>query len=545
MRLVAAIVLVACLGGVVCRAPQAQAEETTPFVGLTPLDPLSADDRDPARLERLADIGRVLVSTTPIAWGIIQPARPGAAGAGYRWKSLDDAVLVWQLTGFDPVLVLSPSSPWACVPREKTSWVQAVRKALPPAEADAALRGVDGAPPPLAALWSRWERFVRDVVERYDGDGTKDMPGLRRPVRHIQVLGGIDPVWWLGDADQLLRLLHHAAEGIRAASTTCRLLAPSVDLRATGHAPFPDEREWNYRIGLITPGSAKPLARQHLLRHFAILKRLLGMPRLFDILCQRGSAHVADDVANLTFLRRTLNEAGGDGKGLWLVDNPSRKLGRGLAVGIVEPKREERQLRQTWLTAARRPTHPQHGRAQDWLRRGQAYDLVRGLCRARAAGADAVLCYAPGDRLPTSARQATAGQGQGLLRRRAGQQPGATLERTPSWWALRQASRLLQGQTGALETRIGAPGQSVIFQLARKGPRPWVAVLLLDARLSWAGTPGAPLPLQDVLVTLPSGAYRLEWIQTGPAKPRFQEVVSDGSLTVALGPEPVYIIPKR
>ena len=99
------------------------------------------------------------------------------------------------------------------------------------------------------------------------------------------------------------------------------------------------------------------------------------------------------------------------------------------------------------------------------------------------------------------------------------------------------------GHRGAVETPIGAPGKSIIFRFDREGPRPWVAVLMLDPRLSWAGAPGEAMPLRNVLVKLPSGTYTLEWIRTGPDKPRTRDVVSDGSITV--GPEPVYLIPKR
>jgi hypothetical protein len=31
---------------------------------------------------------------------------------------------------------------------------------------------------------SKWQIFVREMVERYDGDGHKDMPGLTKPVKH-------------------------------------------------------------------------------------------------------------------------------------------------------------------------------------------------------------------------------------------------------------------------------------------------------------------------------------------------------------------------
>ena len=120
----------------------------------------------------------------------------------------------------------------------------------------------------------------------------------------------------------------------------------------------------------------------------------------------------------------------------------------------------------------------------------------------------------------------------------------AGLRPTASWYALVQACTHLRGHRGAGETPIGAPGASVIFQLEEPTPRPWAAVLLLDPRLSWAGEPGVPLPLRDVLVTLPRGTYTLEWIRTGPEAPRRREVVSDGSITVQLGPEPVYVLPQ-
>ena len=321
------------------------------------------------------------------------------------------------------------------------------------------------------------------------------------------------------------------------------MLGPVVDLRATGHAPHPDAREWAYRIGQATPARTRPFARMEVERHFALAARLLDMPRLFDVFCHAGSAHAADDVANLRFVRRMLDAAGGGPRGVWLVGGPTHKLGDAQAPGAVMPKLEERRLRQRWESAARQPRHPDHAVADAWLRRGEAYDLVRTLGRARAAGADAVLAWSAFDgRAPDPARFADR---RGLLRARTDEAGDRSWERTPSWWALQQALQHLGDHRTAGESPIGAPGWSVIFHSEREFERPWVAVLMLDARLSWAGDPGHELPLQDVLVTLPSGAYTLEWIRTGPEAPRTLEVVSDGSITVRLGPEPVYVLPKR
>ncbi len=520
------------------------AQADGPFVGVGPFDPDAARDRDVGRLARFDGLGRAYAATMPVAWGALEPSRGGTGAPTYRWKALDEAVLVWQLAGLDPVLVLSPRSPWAGVAREQSAWHASVRKVLPKADCRGALRGATGATPPAAANWGRWQRFVRDVVERYDGDGARDMPGLRRAVRHVQILDGLDPTRWLGGDEALLRLLHHAVEGARTASADCRILSPTLDLRATGHAPFPDEREWTFRIDRITPSSAQPLPRLETIRHFRQARRLLGMPRLYDILCHAGSEHLGDDVANLTFLRRSLDRAGAGSKGLWLVDNPMRKLGAARDPGVVAPKRDELRLRRRWLPPALNPKHAQHGRALAWLRRGQAYDLVRTLGRARASGADGILFLSPWDSLPPTHPRHATGARMGLLAD-VGAGAQRTLRRTPAWYALAQANRLLAGHRAAVETPIGAPGQSVIFQFDRDETRPWVALLLLDPRLSWAGEPGQALPLRDVLITVPRGTYVVESIQTSEREPRRTEVESDGALTLQLGPEPVYLIPKR
>ncbi len=69
---------------------------------------------------------------------------------------------------------------------------------------------------------------------------------------------------------------------------------------------------------------------------------------------------------------------------------------------------------------------------------------------------------------------------------------------------------------------------------------------MLDARLSWAGEPGLPLPEKEVLVPLPNGLYEIEPCRTGRAEPRRRTVeVKGGMLTLTLTPAPVYLIPKR
>jgi len=516
-----------------------------PFAGIGPLEVGRAADLDAARLERLAGMGRALLHAAPLAWGDVEPAAPRAGTPHYTWQALDDAVLYWQLSGFDPVLVLNPRSPWAAAKRAGSGWLASIGTSLSGADADAALRTATGAAALRKDTWPLWERFVRELVERYDGDGKADLPGLRRPVRYIQVLSrAVRPDVWIGNDDEYLRLLHHAGLGAKAASSECRVLATGIDLMGTGYEPHPDEREWAYRIDQRVPKDAR-LARLLLARRFSLIRRLLEAPQLYDVLPQLGSDNLVDDVANLRFLRRSLDENRGSDVSVWLVDNPPRKLGPAQSPGDVAPKNDERRARRRWLPVARNPAHSEHAQALAWMRRGQAFDVVRSLARSRAAGADAVLFLAPADELPAHWPHRTAREGLGFLDR--ARRGGAnTHERTASWYALRQALRLLGGHRSAGETALGAPGRSVVFHFERKQERPWVVVLLLDARLSWAGQPGAALPQRDVLIALPDGDYVLESCRLGAEEPvRKTVTVTGGSLVVTLTPAPLYVLPKR
>ncbi|MDF1701274.1 MAG: hypothetical protein P1V36_08975, partial [Planctomycetota bacterium] len=122
MRVLAVLLACACLA-----APAADAEDGA-FVGVMPLDAAQAQNRDAARMARFEPLEGVLVASAPIAWGRIEPDAKAAGGSPYRWKQLDEAVLVWQLTGLAPVLVLSPESAWGSVAKDKSAWALQVRK---------------------------------------------------------------------------------------------------------------------------------------------------------------------------------------------------------------------------------------------------------------------------------------------------------------------------------------------------------------------------------------------------------------------------------
>ena len=361
-----------------------------PWVGILGLDPLREADRRAAHAEALSGMGHVGALTEPVPWDALEPAPPVQGTRHYEWEALDGAFLTWQLAGLEPVLCLSSRSHWASARPEASAWIQVVSRVAGEGGRAIALREFRGATPPRSDQWGAWGRFVREVVERYDGDGVKDMPGLLRPLRAIQILDRADaPASWLGSNLQYLRLLHAGGTAAKEAHPDVRVVAASVDVGGVGYAPDPDRRAWQERVEAASP-RAPQTAVLAARRAQDLLEHLVDLPRTYDVLPQRGAGHIDDDVSNLRFLRRRLAEAGAQDVALWLVGGPTAKTGTPQTPTGRRPSMEERNVRQLWRSAARSTRHLQHGAASVWLQRGEAFDLVRTVLRARAAGADAI-----------------------------------------------------------------------------------------------------------------------------------------------------------
>ena len=136
-----------------------------------------------------AGIGTVRISAS---WARIEPRR-----GQFDFGGLDDRIRALQDLGIAPFVTFESTADWAT---------------------DPATRGVKNARPRDPADWSR---FVRAVVDRYDGDGSADMPGLSAPVTYYQAAnewisdtnrsGG----WASGTADLIdyVRVAHDAVKG--------------------------------------------------------------------------------------------------------------------------------------------------------------------------------------------------------------------------------------------------------------------------------------------------------------------------------------------
>ncbi|MFG0330440.1 MAG: hypothetical protein ACF8PN_11135 [Phycisphaerales bacterium] len=72
---------------------------------------------------------------------------------------------------------------------------------------------------------NQWLRYVSAMVERYDGDGQKDMPGLRVPIKYWQ----IENEWlhqWKDTDESFQEFFRRTAETIREADPEAKIIGP-------------------------------------------------------------------------------------------------------------------------------------------------------------------------------------------------------------------------------------------------------------------------------------------------------------------------------
>ena len=153
----------------------------------------------------------VAVRNTGARWvRLVSSNHPFTAQANFAgFEAMDQWVMAVHEEGLDAVVVLSPWSGTATA-------------------LETPVYRVDD-----EASWSAW---VASVVERYDGDGVDDMPGLLRPIRHWEVDNepdlknslaprgaDMDPTVFC-TVEQYLHVLHLSARAIREADPEAQVL---------------------------------------------------------------------------------------------------------------------------------------------------------------------------------------------------------------------------------------------------------------------------------------------------------------------------------
>lgn len=154
-------------------------------------------------------------------WQFIEPVKPrkvrGKSVHRYRWQLSDKMVKEFQAHGFGLQIILRAKSRWA-------------GRKLTNRGLDVAGGGIATTLPKEAHMGD-YADFVRAVVERYDGDGKADMPGLRFAILHYEFESEAQhAAAWQGTVQEYLRLLRTARKAARQANPRVKIILAGFDV---------------------------------------------------------------------------------------------------------------------------------------------------------------------------------------------------------------------------------------------------------------------------------------------------------------------------
>lgn len=177
----------------------------------------------------MADAG-VGIARLAVTWNLIEPSR-----GRFNWSGLDERVGTLLRLGIEPFLTFESKSDWGTLPETR-----AVK---------------NGAPIDLGD----WREFVGRVVERYDGDGEDDMPGLTGRVRYYQTANEWESPenpsgGWIGSGEALIAFIDATHDAVKAADPLAVHVLGGVAsfnmdvlLVALDRADFPVQQRWSER----------------------------------------------------------------------------------------------------------------------------------------------------------------------------------------------------------------------------------------------------------------------------------------------------------
>jgi len=132
----------------------------------------------------------------------------------FDWIRPDKSISANEEIGTTTLPWLVSSSPWAQTERLRDLNKQAADRGSP----SGSYQNLE-LPPDLDS----YRRWVTTVVERYDGDGVDDMPGLKEGIHAWQIEN--EWTWrWSGTPEELLELHRVASEAVRAADPAAKIV---------------------------------------------------------------------------------------------------------------------------------------------------------------------------------------------------------------------------------------------------------------------------------------------------------------------------------
>jgi len=471
----------------------------------------------PSLAEEFRDSGASSAKPWPAdgKWKLYQ----SGPGQPYQWERYDEFVSAYQQAGIRHLtLVIGADAEWAALD--------------PPA----LLHRGDTFPKP--EYEDDYAAFVQALVERYDGDGVDDMPGLLYPVTLFSFEGEYS-TYWPGDAQEFIRLLQLAYPAVKAASPEAQVM-PAGLLMTDVFDGLPSPEQVQARL-------ANPDSRIFD-KSAADIALLLDHPELFDALDFHSLGDYSEIIPTTTWLRQEMASRG-YAKPIWIGDalngatlngwGPATCPKRANSGFLGYPATEADRCRvAALLEALADEDHPQHTAAIAWMRAESAAGVVRKVVIAAEEGLAGINIGNTEDWEPLMLTQGGAGTSpwQGMVDRNMFTRKLEGYR--PAFYALGQVAEVIRGYV-SVERLTGSDSKSYLYRFLLDDGRV-VIVAWKDLGLWIEGDP--PTSTETLVVGANSASVRLEWTVTEGSSPRVEiREVQDGALALDLSSIPVFV----
>jgi hypothetical protein len=453
-------------------------------------------------------------------WKFLEPEQ-----GVFNWKPLDDLVIEYQQAGFKGIqLLISAESTWASI--------------SPPSLINT------GNTLPKEEFRDDYVSFVKAFVERYDGDGVDDVPGLLYPVHHYGLEREFTG-YWPSDADDYIELAKMAYPAIHEADPQAEVMLNAI-LMVDVFDGNPDPVELERRLTTPQQGIRKSVAE---------IRKILAACDTYDIIDFHSLGDYVEIIPTTTWLREQLEIHGCDPKPIWIGDAFSMSALVGYGGRPAWPGTEENldQVIETFKLVAN-PKEESHQEAKTWLYGLMAEGLVKKIVVSAGAGLAGINIGNLEDwktNIPAvdaaSVQLVGASMFMGMMDTRVTQQQsgeGLPPYRTPTgpprpaFYALKLTNQKITGFATVEKLDLGENIWAYLFN-ADSDPL-WV--LWYDTGTLYF--PGETPP--EITIELPFSSYAaqitLTPTQIGQEEPEnYQLEASDGFLTITLGQTPLFI----
>jgi hypothetical protein len=313
--------------------------------------------------QRYKGIGATWVKFQDCAWQDFEPSPPVDGKHTYAWDKFDNHVRWWQANGYQIQVHVKTRNTWAGQPPKGFF-------------SDNRLFLLRFAPfistPPKEEHWDNWAAFVEALVERYDGDGIADMPGLKYPILYYEVESEAQHPYWMGTLDEYGKTLNIFYSKAKQACPAVNVLLSGIELGQMAK-DNPDDEEVKRRVE--AEAAKQPAVADYIRSVAAFVKGSLAMGDHYDIVEFHALTDYTAIPGTVKFIRRQLAQSAYPSKELWAGDATSApELGTMAAMAGQESREGEKGRLNLIL---KDPKNPEFGQVNAWFRREQASLTVK------------------------------------------------------------------------------------------------------------------------------------------------------------------------